>query len=356
VSSRAKSVAVDALAWIDPPLLTHRTIAGRSYEVLIGDRATALTLPSEGPDNLSWPSSPRGPTRTFPRPPLARAITHGVEMHSTSERALPREILAVDNVRLRWSDISLEHAAGEFGSERNLAEELGTWLSTVRDWLSVWSHNVRERAQLEPTPRVRVALANDPDAGTVSGGGTRPVFILGERASTPVELRAAFAAASSGTALPLPRKLLSEAIVHAARHEHRHAVISACSAAEVVLSESASGALAGAGRTDDEISDILAGVNGVVELYRLNASRPAGLGVSIRRVMDQLARPRNRAVHEGGEPDQETARRAIRTAVALLEISPFPSPQSLLQQSRPQTSTRLPGQAPRSPTLAERTD
>jgi hypothetical protein len=240
----------------------------------------------------------------------------------------------VDNVRLRWRDTSLEHAAGEFVSDRNFAEELGTWLSTVRDWLSAWSHNVRERALLEPTPRVRVALMDDPDAGTVSSGGTRPVFVLGERASTPVELRAAFVAASSGIPLPLPRKLLAEAIVHAARHEHRHAVISACSAAEVALSESARAVLAGAGRTDDEIAEILGGVNGVVELYRLNASRPTSPRVSIRRVMDQLARPRNRAVHEGDEPDQETAQRAIRTALALLEVSPLPQPQALLREIR----------------------
>src|SRR5205085_8775100 len=56
-----------------------------------------------------------------------------------------------------------------------------------------------------------------------------------------------------------------------ARHEHRHAVITACSAAEVALSESAAELLTRAGRTANEISDILDGVAGVVELYRLRS-------------------------------------------------------------------------------------
>jgi hypothetical protein len=35
---------------------------------------------------------------------------------------------------------------------------------------------------------VRVVLSHDPDAGTFTGGGTRPVVIMGERASTPKQL------------------------------------------------------------------------------------------------------------------------------------------------------------------------
>jgi hypothetical protein len=72
-------------------------------------------------------------------------------------------------------------------------------------------------------------------------------------------------------------------------------VISACSAAEVALSTSARSLLLAAGRIAGETTAILDRVAGVVELYRLNAARPAGLDVSIGQVMAQLANPRNRA-------------------------------------------------------------
>jgi hypothetical protein len=161
---------------------------------------------------------------------------------------------------------------------------------------------------------------------------------MGERAYTAWELRAAFAAASSGIGLPLPRRLLADAIVRNSRDEHRYAVITACSAVEVALSESAAAALTDAGRSKREVEDILNGVSGAVELYWLNAGRDGGLPVSIGRVMSQLAGPRNRAVHAGETPVADTARDAIRTAKALIEVSPLPRPQSLyrlaLQQNQ----------------------
>jgi len=72
-------------------------------------------------------------------------------------------------------------------------------------------------------------------------------------------------------------------------------------------------------------------VSGIVELYRLNAGRKDGLAVSIGQVIDQLAGPRNRAAHEGEALDDDTARKAIRTARALLEVSPLRTPRSFLR-------------------------
>jgi hypothetical protein len=116
------------------------------------------------------------------------------------------------------------------------------------------------------------------------------------------------------------------------RKHYRQAVISACGAVEVALSESARAELSHAGRSRKEIDAVLRGVSGVVELYRLNAGRRRGLAVSIGQVIDQLAGPRNRAAHECEALDDDTARKAIRTARALLEVSPLPTPMSLLRR------------------------
>jgi hypothetical protein len=155
------------------------------------------------------------------------------------------------------------------------------------------------------------------------------VLVQGQRAFTPMEVRGAFAAASRGFPLPLEHRLLADAVMHAHRDEHRQAAISACSAVEVALAAEARRLLVRGGRSEDEADSVLKGVRGVVELYRLTAVRRAGLPVSIGRVMDQLAAPRNDAVHGGRDVEETTAAAALRTAGEILRaVSPLPGPGS----------------------------
>src|SRR3954452_4859993 len=67
---------LDALAWLPEPILVHRTVAGRSYDVAIKTRPTVLTLPLEGPEAtaLDEPERPRS-VPTFPPPALPAAFT-----------------------------------------------------------------------------------------------------------------------------------------------------------------------------------------------------------------------------------------------------------------------------------------
>ena len=78
--------------------------------------------------------------------------------------------------------------------------------------------------------------------------------------------------------------------------------------------------------SEKEVKEISKGVSGVVELYRLNGPRAKGPPVSIGQVIDQLATPRNLAVHAGEAMDHDTAEKAVRTAKALLEVTPLASP------------------------------
>ena len=330
--------AFDAVAWLDPPLLVNRRgVAGRSHSVLVGGTPATLTMPTGGPSELQLGAT-RGASSTgfpsFPSPPLAEPITGGVQMYTATSLPVPRQILVATGVRLQWRDTAHAKQIREqtpFAGESDpLLAGLGWWLSVVRDWLSSWSGNVRERVELAPPPRVRYTLRDGTGYPVGGGPASVPVIVRGERATFPSELRAAFAAASAKMEVPLPHRLLAESVIYAHRDQRRHAVITACSAAEVALSESADRLLAASGRSETERDEILRRISGLAELCRLNGARPKGLPVSLRRVMDQLARPRNEAAHKGREPSEDDTLNAVRAARALLAVSPLPSPKSVL--------------------------
>lgn len=327
--------SLDVIAWVDPPLVLGHGVRGHSYGVTIGGHTITLTLPSEGLKQIdSTRHTGRGPIPPFPPPRLAKPLTHGPYAYASSSRPVMNPVFAVGAVRLRLQGELMQ----TFGLGNSFTEDLRAWLDIVRGWLAAWSGNLHTAAYLEPLPPIRAAQAGQSE-GVIDGhGGETPVFMMGLRTSSAVELRAAFAAASRGEDIRLARQLLAEARLDAVRTRYRHAVINACTAAEVALSDSARAELLRSGRTPKEVKDILK-VSGVIELYRLNAHRPQGLGVSIGRVGRELASPRNAAAHAGEALDEDTAQKALQTARMLLDtVAPLPTPQSLL--SRRSATTR----------------
>jgi hypothetical protein len=150
--------AFDAVAWLDPPLLVNRRgVAGRSHSVLVGGTPATLTMPTGGPSELRLGAT-RGASSTgfpsFPSPPLAEPITGGVQMYTATSLPVPRQVLVATGVRLQWRDTAHAKQIREqtpFAGESDpLLAGLGWWLSVVRDWLSAWSGNVRERVELAP--------------------------------------------------------------------------------------------------------------------------------------------------------------------------------------------------------------
>ena len=325
---------LDAVAWTDEPILVPRTFAGRSFQVTVGGLPAVLTLPLSGPDSFHASSSGGArPLPTLPPPPLAEPLSPKIFSAGGVSRPTPPHVLVIEGFRLRWRDGELAEKlrANELAAQSSFIEVLGDWLSSVGDWLAVWSGNPRSFVQLPAPPRVRIAAPGSPMPHEAGGGGV-PVFVTGLRSSSADELKGAFAAASLEMQVPLEWRLLSEASVHVLRRERRHAVISACGAAEVALAAEARRVLARAGRKPAEIKAILDRVSGVVELYRLSAARRQGLAVSIGQVMNQLAKPRNEAAHEGADIDEDAARDALRTAKALVEVCPLPRPRALARQ------------------------
>ena len=322
---------LDAVASINPELLVSRTLASRSYPAVMFDRSVTLTLPRSGPTTFgAAPDTSATALPTFPRPPLATGFTRGGTAVGTVARVAPATLLVVNAVRLRWEARRASDLAG-LADSLKVSEGFGSWLSIVRDWLSVWTEVVRDPVHGHPTPRARIAIVEEPNAGTFSAGGAAPRFVMGGHGATGLELRAAFSAASAGYPLPLHDRLLAEALLQFHRGEYRLAVITACAAAEVVLTGIARDALGMSGRKKRDIDEIMKGVLGIAELYRLNAVQLAALGVSIGRINAELAGPRNRAAHAGEGLDGQTATRALRTTRDLLRIVPTPTPAQVLK-------------------------
>ena len=325
---------VDSVVWVDPPLLVVDGIMGCSYEVKIAGHAARLTLPKETAP-LPGGTSPEVPRRIppFPPPPLVEPMIDENATFATVSFGVPEGALVVAAIRLWWDDKDFERSPQNQRAVQ-FSADVGAWLSIVRNWLAGWTGDVRHAINYgSPPARVRLVLFNDPGAGQFGFGGA-PLHVRKLQIPGALEVQAAFIAASHGIDLPLHHQLLADARLYVAQREYRYAVINACSATEVALSDSARTLMGAAGKTDEEINATLDKASGVVELYHLNAELKsdlkAELGVSASRVMDQLAGPRNRAVHAGEALNLDITKKAYRTAKALLAVSPLPTPESFV--------------------------
>lgn len=322
--------AIEAVVWLDPPIAVEGSVAGTSFEVRVGGQQMTLDVPLDGAQQIEYSKTEGRPIPRFATSPLADALAAGTSASTSVSVGFPEGVLAIEAIRLRWRDDALQKRLEEIGATYDFSVKLGNWLSTVRDWLFAWA-GARPGREIrhDPPPVFRLVVQGRTGPGVYSGGGRTGVLVMGERRATAAEWTAALRAASAHRELPLPYKLLAEAILHNAQGEHRHAVITATSAAEVALSEAATRGLEHAGRSPKEATDILRGVNGLIDLCRVNAAFPVGLPVSLGRVMTKLATPRNEAAHKGATPSQDVVNEAIGTAKAMVMLAPLPTPESI---------------------------
>ncbi len=218
--------------------------------------------------------------------------------------------------------------------------ELGPWLSIALDRLAAWRDTTQRSVPSERTPQMRMATEGYDGA---IGGGESPTFgiYLPRRPrNKQLELHAAFVAASEGVELPLDRQLFAEALAYGEAARWRQAIISACSAVEVTLDREARRLLDRAGHSDADRDAIMRRTSGVMELYRIAETRRGGLGVSFERASDQIARPRNDAVHAGHALDEPTTQRAIETAAAVIAVAPLRAPLSFLREAQGRSTAK----------------
>jgi HEPN domain-containing protein len=248
-------------------------------------------------------------------------------------------MLLVTAVRLRIP------AKGDFAMQSyttwpitQVGTDFGAWLVRAEAWLDVWTGTILQPVTRVGTPLVRAALPGD-DGGLagVATGGPVPVVIRSQRWATPEEVAASFAAASSELDVPLAYTILRRSLVEFHAGEYRLCVIDACSAAEVALDAALTAHLRAHGLTGVETERLLRLGPGIAEAFLVYQQLVAAgqSAVSRNRVIDQLANPRNRAVHAGEHPDETVAVRALEIAARLVgEAVPLPRPDDIPRLAR----------------------
>jgi hypothetical protein len=258
---------------------------------------------------------------------------------------IPDGLLVVPAVLLRIpadGDLTIESYAT--WPVRTVAEAFGAWLVRAEAWLDAWTGSVRQSVTKGGTPLIRAAIP-DGDGGLagVGSGGPVPVVIQGQRWATGEEVRAGFAAASSEFDFPLAHGVLRRSVLELYAGEYRLCVIDACSAAEIALSNVMQAHLTGRGLNQDGVEQLLRlapGIDAAFRVYRQLVMAGAS-AASRNSVSEQLARPRNRAVHAGQHIDETAARRAVETARLLVqEADPLPAPNDVLRQARAMSRRR----------------
>lgn len=217
-----------------------------------------------------------------------------------------------------------------------LGRAFDAWYGLVRDWLCAWSGQERDRCLRDEQCSIHAVLRDDGRHQLFGSGVTAgTIIVMGERATTLEELRAAFQCASASYLLPLDHGLLLQAKAEALIGSSRRAVVDACCAAEVAISKALRKRLDQAGVPEGTILSVLSHTSGIVELVRLLMVSGAKMSVSEARVMDRLAGPRNEAVHGGKALTAKQADNAITVARAIItDVHPLPSPREASRAAR----------------------
>ena len=329
----------NSIAWLDTPLWVDRALAGMGYWITLGSSRVRLTLPLENlgdaihSSTRRIPPAPRFPGTRRPAPLRAPRSETGFAL------PLPDGMLLVTAVRLRIpAEGGLAVASYTTWPITQVGALFGVWLLRVEAWLDMWTGAIRQPVTRIGTPLIRAALPSE-DGGLagVAAGGSVPVVIRGQRWATPEEVTASFAAASSELDVPLAYTILRRSLVEFHAGENRLCFIDACSAAEIALAAALTAHLRAHGLTDAETEQLLRVGSGIAEAFPVYRQLIVGgqSAVSRKRVIDQLANPRNRAVHAGEHPDETVAERALETAALLVgEAVPLPRPDDIRRLTR----------------------
>ena len=145
--------------------------------------------------------------------------------------------------------------------------------------------------------------------------------------ATRIQLADGIRRASEKEGLPIAHQMLQTGWDAARAGDGRRAVIDSGTAAEVSLASCVAVQLGAGGLPISAGERIIQQANGVVGLVDLYESLGGNLPVSKRRVMDQLAKPRNDAAHGGQAPDQTGVENAMTVATSIVRTAtPLPPP------------------------------
>lgn len=207
------------------------------------------------------------------------------------------------------------------------------WYEVVQDWLAAWTGMLREQwGEGLPEPVVS-ALAEMRGLRGLASVSHSVASHGPQRAAREVEIRAAFVCAGQKRQIPSQWALLVRSRSAHFQQRYRDCVIDACTASEASLSEWIQATLERRCVPVEAQEVVTQQANGVIGLAELAASLGLTLPRSRGAIANELAGPRNRAVHKGAALDNVTAAKAFRLANAIVgSVAPMPTPASILRR------------------------
>jgi hypothetical protein len=239
-----------------------------------------------------------------------------------------------DNTKayLRSAMLVLPAVAYETESEgRALLDRVGAeidaFIHDLHDWLETLGGALQRPRDGESTPR----YVHPVTFGLDAAGEVRDLPIMNQMTTSygaPHEVdasvwRDAFERADRGERPPEEHLLLRDSHLALFGDDRRKAVIDATTAVEVALARGVRDRITAAPDAE-AVNRVLKNTSGVVELFDLAVALGVPTLVSRARVLDQLAGPRNLAVHQGVDPEPTVVRRGQQAAQAILrDASPL---------------------------------
>ncbi|MDI2036849.1 hypothetical protein PJL15_03987 [Paenarthrobacter nitroguajacolicus] len=198
----------------------------------------------------------------------------------------------------------------------NVGTQINEWFSRAVVWMELWSgNNLNVEDGVEPTTMWSVQFKEPGSPNTYTWFPSERIYDFStDRALTKLILESAFRKATEAVQ-PADAWML---YLSASKSEDpRLSVIELGTAVEVALSRSIHDRLNGL--SEAARNQIIVNAGGVVGLVRILEKLDESPQKSFaKRTMDQLAYPRNLAVHAAGQPALETVRNAFHTGRELL--------------------------------------
>lgn len=314
------------------PIFCQPDGLGAAYESAIGGFACEVLLPH-------FPSGEAKPGAALLSPPpvdehraqLLSQRRWGSVTHDTGQAAVEAALVRFDmgvpaaNLERPVTDAGVDLMVPPAASfHRDFRQGLSWWFDEFTAWLTAWSGQVMDPDLAPRSPHAEVwelgsRGPSTQGSGTVLGG---VAFNRSDTAADYYVIERAFFRAGQGRSFPLAHRLLR----NAHKSDGRLALIDAATAAEVAVSETLKTLFTG---TDPEgKEDAIGTASGLVDLIKIhNGLAKVPLQISWKRAANQLANPRNRAVHAGEAPDARTLEQALDVAKAIVEeCSPLPGP------------------------------
>jgi hypothetical protein len=326
------NVPVQMLVRIDPPIAALYEVEGKKLNIKLGNTRAKICFPFNGP--LSGVSSSNLATwPTFPGTRVPYVLT-------PIEAGVPVSLTLIPQPKQFDFDAIMFLVSGnpaELTTHQDvidLTALLGEWITTFRAWIRLWTRAPQVPIIRSLHPAVRVAYRMDDTWRRFHLPGESRVYIFGTTLASSQMIDAAAAAASARIEPQPEQSMLARAGDHYLNQDTRRAVIDSCTAAEMALGRAVRNHLLARSVDKSVIDSILKRANGIVEVFRLHMVA-ADSAISLKKVIDQLAGPRNDAAHDGLAPSTLVAKKALETAGQMLhEVSPLEDPHLLIKRVR----------------------